>query len=158
MGYAAPEYIQTGHLTSKSDVWSFGVVLLEILSGRTSLDPNRPRHEQNLLEWARPFLLGNRNINYIMDPKLAGRYSLVQVGKVLRLALECLNRYPRERPSMSAIVQKLKDIISLSDSDDASFGMQPKVVAIKEPIRLKRRRHCFRDVKNITWISRALQT
>ena len=103
MGYAAPEYIQTGHLTSKSDVWSFGVVLLEILSGRISLDPNRPRHEQNLLEWARPFLLGNRKINYMMDPKLAGKYSLVQAEKVLGLALESLNRYPRERPTMSAI-------------------------------------------------------
>ena len=52
-GYAAPDYVQTGHLTTKSDVWSFGVVLYEILTARRSIERNRPRNEQKLLEWVR---------------------------------------------------------------------------------------------------------
>ncbi|KAG9159876.1 hypothetical protein Leryth_005634 [Lithospermum erythrorhizon] len=55
-GYAAPEYLMTGHLTSRSDVYSFGVVLLEMLSGRKSMDKNKPQGQQNLLEWAKPYL------------------------------------------------------------------------------------------------------
>ncbi|GKU97158.1 hypothetical protein SLEP1_g10336 [Rubroshorea leprosula] len=55
-GYAAPVYVMTGHLTSKSDVYSFGVVLLEMLTGRRSMDKNQPNGEQNLVEWAQPYL------------------------------------------------------------------------------------------------------
>ncbi|EEE67579.1 hypothetical protein OsJ_25109 [Oryza sativa Japonica Group] len=55
-GYAAPEYIMTGHLTAKSDVYSFGVVLLEILTGRRAVDKTRPNREQSLVEYARPCL------------------------------------------------------------------------------------------------------
>src|SRR6185437_6892417 len=51
-GYAAPEYIMTGHLTAKSDVYSFGVVLLELLTGRRSVDRARRPREQSLVDWA----------------------------------------------------------------------------------------------------------
>ncbi|KAL9992605.1 putative protein kinase RLK-Pelle-RLCK-VIIa-2 family [Helianthus debilis subsp. tardiflorus] len=51
-GYAAPEYVITGHLTSKSDVYSFVVVLLEMITGRRSMDKNQPNGKHNLVEWA----------------------------------------------------------------------------------------------------------
>uniref|UniRef100_A0A0D6R2L3 non-specific serine/threonine protein kinase n=1 Tax=Araucaria cunninghamii TaxID=56994 RepID=A0A0D6R2L3_ARACU len=54
-GYAAPEYMATGHLTSKSDVYGFGVVLLEMLSGLRAVDTNRPAGHHKLVEWAAPF-------------------------------------------------------------------------------------------------------
>ncbi|KAE8674367.1 putative receptor-like protein kinase [Hibiscus syriacus] len=73
-GYAAPEYIMTGHLTEMSDVYSFGVVLLELLTGRRSLDKSRSPKEQNLVEWARPMLSEPRRLGRIMDPKLEGQY------------------------------------------------------------------------------------
>ncbi|KAK7250905.1 hypothetical protein RIF29_33673 [Crotalaria pallida] len=50
-GYAAPEYVKTGHLKVQSDIWSFGVVLYEILTGRRVLERKRPHGEQKLLEW-----------------------------------------------------------------------------------------------------------
>ena len=50
-GYTAPDYIETGHLTAKSDVWSFGVVLYEMLTGSRSLERNLPKTKQRLLEW-----------------------------------------------------------------------------------------------------------
>jgi serine/threonine protein kinase len=150
LGYAAPEYIQTGHLTAKSDVWSFGVVLLEILSGRRSLDKNRPGHEQNMLRWAKPWLQGNRRIEHMMDPKLVGGegggYSQVQADRVLKLARECLNKYPRERPRMSIIVQKLKEIVDLNDPYVVQAVADGDLAATNQPIRLKRhrRRSCVR--------------
>ncbi|KAG9151988.1 hypothetical protein Leryth_002246 [Lithospermum erythrorhizon] len=72
-GYAAPEYVMTGHLTSKSDVYSFGVVLLEMISGRRSMDKNRPNGEHNLVEWARPHL-GERRRFYRLIESQTGSF------------------------------------------------------------------------------------
>ena len=56
-GYCAPEYAMTGQLTIKSDIYSFGVVLLEIITGRRAIDNSRAAGEQNLVAWVRVFLL-----------------------------------------------------------------------------------------------------
>ncbi|KAK1351761.1 hypothetical protein POM88_054044 [Heracleum sosnowskyi] len=69
-GYAAPEYMVTGHLTTKSDVYSFGVVLLEMLTGRRVIDKNRPTGEHNLIPWAKHYLTSKRKILYVMDVRI----------------------------------------------------------------------------------------
>ncbi|MCO5550939.1 hypothetical protein L7F22_004434 [Adiantum nelumboides] len=115
LGYAAPEYIQTGHLTSKSDVWSFGVVLLEILTGRRALDQNRPKQEQQLIDWVKFNLQGNKKFRLIMDPRLEGEYSLLQAQKIASLAFQCLVKHARVRPLMSSVVKKLREIVDLAD-------------------------------------------
>ncbi|CAA6672754.1 unnamed protein product [Spirodela intermedia] len=97
-GYAAPEYVMTGHLTSKSDVYSFGVVLLEMLSGRRSMDKNRPNGEHNLVEWARPYLGERRRFYRLVDPRLEGNFSLKGAQKAAQLAHLCLSRDPKARP------------------------------------------------------------
>ncbi|GAA0144951.1 hypothetical protein LIER_42832 [Lithospermum erythrorhizon] len=99
-GYAAPEYIMTGHLTAASDVFSYGVVLLELLTGRTSVDKNRPHREQNLVEWARPQLKDPRKLRRIMDPRLDGMYSEIGAQKAAELAYHCLSHTAKCRPSM----------------------------------------------------------
>ncbi|KAG4946587.1 hypothetical protein AAZX31_15G169800 [Glycine max] len=118
-GYAAPEYIMTGHLTAMSDVYSFGVVLLELLTGRRSVDKNRPPREQNLVEWARPMLNDSRKLSRIMDPRLEGQYSEMGTKKAAALAFQCLSHRPRSRPSMSTVVKTLEP---LQDFDDIPIG------------------------------------
>ncbi|KAF9615205.1 hypothetical protein IFM89_022467 [Coptis chinensis] len=114
-GYAAPEYVMTGHLTSKSDVYSFGVVLLEILTGRRSMDKKRPSGEQNLVAWARPYLGDRRKLYQLVDPRLELNYSIKGVQKVAQIAYYCLSRDSKSRPTMEEIV---KGLISLQDLND----------------------------------------
>ncbi|BAT76882.1 hypothetical protein LR48_Vigan07g138100 [Vigna angularis] len=118
-GYAAPEYIMTGHLTAMSDVYSFGVVLLEILTGRRSVDKGRPPREQNLVEWARPVLNDSRKLGRIMDPRLEGQYSEAGARKAAALAYQCLSHRPRSRPLMSTVVSVLEP---LKDFEDVPIG------------------------------------
>lgn len=116
-GYAAPEYLSTGHLTAKSDVYSFGVVLLEMLSGKKAIDKNRPTGEHNLVEWAKPYLTNKRRIFRILDARLEGQYSMGRALRVANLAIHCLSVDPKLRPSMDEIVTTLEQ---LQDSKGAS--------------------------------------
>ncbi|KAG2669102.1 hypothetical protein I3843_14G019100 [Carya illinoinensis] len=117
-GYAAPDYIETGHLTIKSDVWSFGVVLYEILTGRRSLERNHPRAEQILLEWVKRFPADGKRFRLIMDPRLENQYSSSAARKIAKLADNCLLKSAKDRPTMSQVVERLKQIIEQSDEDD----------------------------------------
>ncbi|KAL7203052.1 hypothetical protein ACSBR1_034489 [Camellia fascicularis] len=109
-GYAAPEYIMTGHLTPRSDVYSYGVVLLELLTGRKSLDKSRPAREQNLTDWALPILKEKKKLLNIVDPRLDGDYPIKAVHKAAMLAYHCLNRNPKARPLMRDIVDSLEPL------------------------------------------------
>ncbi|OAY29003.1 probable serine/threonine-protein kinase PBL16 [Manihot esculenta] len=109
-GYAAPEYIMTGHLTPRSDVYSFGVVLLELLTGRKSLDKSRPAREQNLADWALPLLKEKKKMLNIVDPRLEGDYPIKGLHKAAMLAYHCLNRNPKARPLMRDIVDSLEPL------------------------------------------------
>ncbi|KAJ6866727.1 serine/threonine-protein kinase PIX7 isoform X1 [Populus alba x Populus x berolinensis] len=123
-GYAAPEYVMTGHLTSKSDVYSFGVVLLEMLTGRRSMDKNRPNGEHNLVEWARPHFGDKRRFYRILDPRLEGHFSIKGAQKAIQLAAQCLSRDPKSRPRMSEVVEALKPLPNLKDMASSSYYFQ----------------------------------
>lgn len=109
-GYAAPEYLSTGHLTAKSDVYSFGVVLVEMLSGRRAIDKNRPSGEHSLVEWAKPNLNHKRRIYRVLDVRLEGQYLLAQALKAGNLALQCLCPEPKLRPTMDEVVTALEQL------------------------------------------------
>ncbi|XP_022750627.1 probable serine/threonine-protein kinase PIX7 isoform X5 [Durio zibethinus] len=123
-GYAAPEYVMTGHLSSKSDVYSFGVVLLEMLTGRRSMDKNRPNGEHNLVEWARPHLGDKRSFFRILDPRLEGHFSVKGAQKAAQLAAQCLSRDPKARPRMIEVVETLKPLPNLKDMASSSYYFQ----------------------------------
>ncbi|CAH2064051.1 unnamed protein product [Thlaspi arvense] len=106
-GYAAPEYVSTGHLNAKSDVYSFGVVLLEILSGRRALDNNRPAKEQNLVDWARPYLTSRRKVLLIVDTRLNSQYKPEEAVRMASIAVQCISSEPKSRPTMDQVVRAL---------------------------------------------------
>ncbi|KAG9159380.1 hypothetical protein Leryth_010927 [Lithospermum erythrorhizon] len=108
-GYAAPEYMSTGPLTTKSDVYSFGVVL-EILSGKKAIDKNRPPGEQNLVEWARPYLKSKNRVLHVLDPRLERPYCLSRAHKAANLALQCLCMDPKRRSTMEEVVTVLEQL------------------------------------------------
>nr|XP_025686180.1 serine/threonine-protein kinase PCRK1 isoform X2 [Arachis hypogaea] len=112
IGYAAPEYVQTGKLTAKSDVWSFGVVLYELITGRRAVERNLPRNEQRLLEWVRPYVSDPRKFHVIVDPKLEGQYCMKSAQKLATLANKCLMKQPKSRPKMSDVVEFLANILN----------------------------------------------
>lgn len=111
IGYAAPEYIQTGRLTYKSDVWSYGVFLYELITGRRPMDRNRPKHEQKLLEWVRPHLTNIKKFRLILDPQLDGKYSIKSAQKLAAVANRCLARNPKMRPKMSQVLEMVNHIV-----------------------------------------------
>lgn len=114
-GYAAPEYVSTGHLTTKSDVYSFGVVLLELLTGRRAVDKLRPKTEQNLVDWVKPYLTSSRKLRCIMDPRLGGQYSVKGAKGMALLALQCISLQPKDRPRMPAIIEALEGLQNFTD-------------------------------------------
>ncbi|XP_042485931.1 serine/threonine-protein kinase PCRK1-like [Macadamia integrifolia] len=115
IGYAAPEYVQTGRLTAKSDVWSYGVFLYELITGRRPLDRNRPKNEQKLLEWVRPYLSDMKKFRVILDPRLEGKYSLRSAQKLANVANRCLVRQPKARPKMSEVLEMMNQIVAATD-------------------------------------------
>ncbi|KAI7727273.1 hypothetical protein M8C21_026934 [Ambrosia artemisiifolia] len=119
-GYAAPDYIETGHLTAKSDVWSFGIVLYEILTGRRSLERNRPKEDQMLLDWVRRHPIDSKKFGFILDPRLESQYSLTDARKIAKLADSCLLKSAKDRPKMSQVVESLKQILQASSEESPS--------------------------------------
>ncbi|KAL4303732.1 hypothetical protein GQ457_10G001610 [Hibiscus cannabinus] len=114
-GYAAPEYIMTGHLTTMSDVYSFGVVLLELLTGKRSMDNTRPSREQSLVEWARPLLRDPKRLDRVIDRRLEGQLSNSGAQKVAALAYKCLSHQPKPRPMMGDVVKVLESVQGFDD-------------------------------------------
>ncbi|XP_049381687.1 receptor-like protein kinase FERONIA [Solanum stenotomum] len=109
-GYAAPEYIATGHLYLKSDVYAFGVFLVEMLTGLQVIDSNRPSNQHNLIDWIKPHLSDRRKLKDRIDSRLGGKYPSRAAVQIAQLALSCLGNEPKSRPSMKEIVEKLEQI------------------------------------------------
>ncbi|KAK1366275.1 putative serine/threonine-protein kinase PBL17 [Heracleum sosnowskyi] len=120
-GYAAPEYVMTGHLTARSDIYGFGVVLLEMLIGRKAMDKRRPSREHNLVEWARPLLNHQKKLLRILDPRMEGQYSNKTAIKVANLAYQCLSQNPKGRPIMSQVVDILESVQIPQRRENASI-------------------------------------
>ncbi|CAL5418579.1 unnamed protein product [Camellia sinensis] len=103
-------YFATGHLYVKSNVYSFGVVLLELLTGLRVIDMNRSNSAHNLIEWARPFLPDKRKLNKIMDPRLENHYPSKAAFQAAKLILQCPESNPKNRPSMKEVLEALQQV------------------------------------------------
>ncbi|XP_022748033.1 probable serine/threonine-protein kinase PBL19 [Durio zibethinus] len=124
IGYAAPEYIQTGCLTAKSGGWRYGVFLYELKTVRRPLDRNRPKGEEKLLEWVRPHISDMKKFRLILDPRLKGKYSLKSAQKLAVVANECLARQAKLRPKMSEVLEMVDRIVEAADMVSPQLPMK----------------------------------
>jgi serine/threonine protein kinase len=114
LGYLAPEYAIRGQLTKKADVYSFGVLLLEIVSGRCHTDPSLPLDEQFLLEkvW---MLYESGDLESIIDRTLKRDFGTEEAHQLLKIGLLCTQDSPKIRPSMSMVAKMLKGECAVGD-------------------------------------------
>ncbi|KAK7396977.1 hypothetical protein VNO78_18141 [Psophocarpus tetragonolobus] len=118
-GYVAPEYAMTGHLLVKSDVYSYGVVLLELLTGRKPVDMSQPTGQENLVTWARPILRDKDRLEEIADPRLGGKYPKEDFVRVCTIAAACVAPEANQRPTMGEVVQSLKMVQRITEYHDS---------------------------------------
>lgn len=95
MGYLAPEYTNTGRFTEKSDVYAFGVLVLQILSGK-----------RKITSLIRASAESGR-FHEFFDKNIQGKFSEHEAAEIAKVALLCTNESPEQRPSMEAIIQEL---------------------------------------------------
>ncbi|CAL5090817.1 unnamed protein product [Urochloa decumbens] len=115
-GYVPPEYYQSFRCTTKGDVYSYGVVLLELLSGKKPIDPN-DFGDNNLVGWVKQMVKENRS-SEIFDPTLTNTKSgEAELYQYLKIACECLDDRPNRRPTMIQVMAMFKELQLDSDSD-----------------------------------------
>ncbi|KAF6134547.1 hypothetical protein GIB67_022287 [Kingdonia uniflora] len=106
-GYVAPEYANTGMLNEKSDIYSFGVLLLEAFTGREPVEYSRPADEVNLVEWLK-VMVGNRRAEEVVDPDIEVKPTTRALKRALLIALRCVDPDSEKRPRMGQVVRMLE--------------------------------------------------
>ncbi|KAG6415890.1 hypothetical protein SASPL_123309 [Salvia splendens] len=111
LGYVAPEYLLDGKLTDKSDVYGFGVVLLELLLGRKPMEKPAPPHTQSTVSWAMPQLTDRTKLPNIVDPVIANSMDMKHLYQVAAVALLCIQPEPSYRPLIADILLSLVPLV-----------------------------------------------
>ncbi|XP_038989180.1 serine/threonine-protein kinase STE20-like [Phoenix dactylifera] len=106
-GYLAPEYFMYGKVNEKVDVYAFGVVLLELLSGRKPISMGCPKGEESLVMWAKP-ILQDGEIKQLVDPCLENEYDGDQMERVTLAASLCIRRAHQSRPQIASVLKLLQ--------------------------------------------------
>ncbi|MCD9643244.1 hypothetical protein HAX54_030542 [Datura stramonium] len=127
-GYLAPEYASTGRVTTKIDVFAFGVMLMEMLTGRKALDENLPEDKSHLVAWFRKMVVNKEKILDVLDPTLDPDEETYQsICKVAELAGHCTAREPSQRPDMGHAVNVLAPLVEqwtpTATTGDDSFNI-----------------------------------
>ncbi|KAH9779321.1 putative leucine-rich repeat receptor-like serine/threonine-protein kinase [Citrus sinensis] len=131
IGYMAPEYAMRGHLTEKADVYSFGIVALEIVSGRSNVTKEDMFY---LLDWAL-VLKEQGKLMELVDTNLGSNFDKEQVMVMINVALLCANASPTIRPSMSSVLRMLEcgvDVLDLVSDSSVSDIDETKAEAMRK--------------------------
>ncbi|KAL6900942.1 hypothetical protein ACP4OV_005618 [Aristida adscensionis] len=119
-GYIAPEYAFRSSLSIRSDIYSFGVVLLEIITGRKAIDNTKQDEYQNLAYWVRGKLDDQNNYEELVDPRLRGSVPLDILSMVLAVAGKCIMVQDDQRPEIQDVIKGLRSVIAKSRDAEAS--------------------------------------
>ncbi|OAY66124.1 Receptor protein kinase TMK1 [Ananas comosus] len=110
-GYLAPEYAVTGRVTTKADVFSFGVILMELITGRKALDNSQSEENVHLVTWFRRMHINKATFEEVIDPTIdLDDETLKSVLTVAELACHCCSREPQQRPDMGQVVNVLSSL------------------------------------------------
>ncbi|XP_051126810.1 proline-rich receptor-like protein kinase PERK4 [Andrographis paniculata] len=132
-GYLAPEYAASGKLTEKSDVFSFGVMLVEIIAGRRPVDPTNRTMDDSLVDWARPLMaraLEDSDYSKLVDPRLGENYVPQEMRRMVACANSAIRHSARRRPRMSQIVRALDggSLDDLNETTKAAANQSPSTM------------------------------
>ncbi|KAG1369949.1 Proline-rich receptor-like protein kinase PERK8 [Cocos nucifera] len=118
-GYVAPEYFMYGKVNEKTDVYAFGVVLLELISGRKPVCTGCPKGQESLVMWAKKILQDGK-AKQLVDPCLGTNYSDDQLERMILAASLCIRRDPQSRPRIATVLKLLggdDDILKWAKSE-----------------------------------------
>ena len=124
-GYVDPEFVVTRALTEKSDVYSYGVLLLELITGRRAI------HDSvNLVEWSQEFMESDSKLPELVDPRIADSFDLEQLEVLVRIIQWCTEREGTERPSIKQVLRLLyerldplhSELLQAIEDEDGGYG------------------------------------
>lgn len=131
LGYLAPEYLFDGKLTEKSDVYAFGVVLLELITGRKPVDKSMPAGCQSLVTWAKPQLTDRSKIPTIVDPMIKETMHLKHLYQVAAVAVLCVQTEPDYRPLIADVANSLTPLVPVELGGALKNAKAPCVIEMK---------------------------
>ncbi|KAL8216277.1 hypothetical protein R6Q57_023114 [Mikania cordata] len=135
-GYLAPEYFMYGKVTDKIDVYAFGVVLLELLSGRKPISSEYPKGEESLVIWAKP-LLSNGKYSQLLDQSFGNNFDADQMERMALGATLCIRRAPRARPHMSSVLKVLHGDVEVTKWARLEVGSDARVQLSEEESNIR---------------------
>ncbi|CAL9038506.1 unnamed protein product [Musa banksii] len=118
VGYLDPEYYVSQQLTEKSDIYSFGVILLELISGQEPISSESfGLNCRNIVAWAKSFIESG-NVEAVVDPALQDDYDLQSVWKIAEIAIMCVKPHGAQRPSISEVLKEIQQAIAIQHGSE----------------------------------------
>ncbi|KAK3424552.1 hypothetical protein EUGRSUZ_F01332 [Eucalyptus grandis] len=147
-GYMAPEYAMHGYLTDKADIYSFGVVALEVVSGQCNISYQKKDECFHLLDWARE-LKERGNLIDLVDARLGSHFDKEQVLAMIKVALLCTNATPTLRPVMSSVVSMLEGKVAVPVLDsEGAIKAEEKIEAMRKHFKGDKDRAVGQNITN----------
>ncbi|KAH1084217.1 hypothetical protein J1N35_023978 [Gossypium stocksii] len=129
-GYNAPEYTNSGIATLMTDVYSFGVILLELISGRKPVDPSMPEDQQELVAWAQPIFKEPKHFSQMADPLLENRFPERGLNQAVAIAAMCVQEEAAARPLISDLASVLS-FLSIATEENNIPATLPASISSK---------------------------